>query len=53
MFRPAVGPGPSICKTAQLINAGERHFSVSEIKKRLVSACFIAVHVAIGRLGLQ
>jgi hypothetical protein len=25
--------GPFICKAAQLINAGERHFSVSEIKK--------------------
>jgi hypothetical protein len=53
MFRPAVAPGLFICKAAQLINAGERHFSVSEIKKPLVSACFVRVHVAIGRLGLQ
>jgi hypothetical protein len=53
MFRPAIGLRPIICKTAQLINAGERHFSVSEIKKPLVSVCFVRVHVAIGRLGPQ
>jgi hypothetical protein len=53
MFRPAIGPGPFICKTAELINAAERHFSVSEIKKAVDIGMFVGEHVAIGRLGLQ